>query len=163
MMRRAGEGVVLEVHLVDYTGARTPEADAELGRSGLEKVVDLVVFGDGLSKVGLPLDAGLNEVVAVHGGGHRRAFAAGLHELEHNRLPQHVLEHDTVRAQVEVTAAGHQLLSGGVVEMREQHLVGEPERPAYPSAHHIEVALHLLVGVRYEFRSRVYAGHWGVS
>ena len=129
------------------TRARPPEAYAELGGRGLEEVVDLVVLRDRLAQVGLALDTRLDEVVAVHGGGHRRALPPGLHELEHHRLPQHVLEHDAVGAQVEIAAAGHQLLALRVFEVAEQHLVGEAEGPAKPAAHHLEIALHLLVGV----------------
>ena len=121
----AGEGVVLEHDLVDYASAWAPEPRAELCGGGAEEGVDLVVLLDGLDEVDAALDAGLDEVVAVDGGGHGGGFAAGLHEVEHNGLAEDVLEGDAVGPEGELALALGELLALGVVEVSEEELVGE--------------------------------------
>jgi hypothetical protein len=66
----AGEGVVLEHHLVDDAGARLPEADAVLGRHDSRKSYTSALFSSVGQVLDLGADLGLDEVVAVHGGGH---------------------------------------------------------------------------------------------
>ena len=122
---RAGEGVVLEDDLVDYAGARAPESRAELRGGGAEEGVDLVVLLDGLDEVDAALDAGLDEVVAVDGGGDGGGVAAGLHEVEHDGLAEDVLECDAVGPERELALALGEVLAGGVVEVAEEELVGE--------------------------------------
>ena len=131
----AREGVVLQHHLVDDAGPRPPEADAVLGGGRAQEVVDLLVLVERRAEVALALDARLDEVVAVDRGGHGDRVAPGLHELEHGRLPQHVLQDHPVGAELQVALAGLHLLVLGVVQVSEQDLVGQGEGPAQPAAH----------------------------
>ncbi len=113
----AGKSVILQHHLVDDAGTGAPETDAVLGRCGPQEAVDLFILGQGLPEVMLTLDPGLDEVVAVLSGGDRDAAPASLHELEHSRLTQHVLEDDAVRAGEEIAHAGLHLLVLGVIQV----------------------------------------------
>jgi hypothetical protein len=140
--QRAREGVVLEHDLVDDPGARLPEADAESRRGRAQEVVDLAVLGERGAQVGGAVDARLDQVVAVDRGRHRDALAAGLHELEHAGLAQHVLEHDAVGAQRELAVPDVELLALGIVEVAEQDLLGQGERAGQAPPHHFEVARH---------------------
>ena len=135
----AGEGVVFEHDLVDYAGARAPESRAELRGGGAEEGVDLVVLLDGLDEVDAALDAGLDEVVAVDGGGDGGGVSAGLHEVEHDGLAEDVLECDAVGPERELALALGEVLAGGVVEVAEEELVGEGEGPAEPATDYVEV------------------------
>src|SRR6185503_2168296 len=83
-----------------------------------------------------------DEMIAVDGGRHRDARAPGLRELQHAALAEHVLEHHAVRTQGEMAAARHELLLLRLIEMSEQHLLGEGQRPGEAAAHHREARLH---------------------
>ncbi len=129
----AGERVVLEHDLVDDPAARLPEADAVLGRDRAEEVVDLGVgvLGD-LEVLDRP-DLGLDQVVAVDGGGHRDLGQAGGHELEQRHLRGGVLHGDAVGVEVGVGAAPLGAGRLGVAEVVEQDLLGEGQRLARPA------------------------------
>ena len=96
----AGERIVLQHNLVDDPGARPPEAQAIFGRRRTQKVVDLLVLGEGFPQIRGALDPRLDQVVAVNGGRNSDFFPPGLHELQQPRLPQYVLEYDAVRMQL---------------------------------------------------------------
>lgn len=96
------EGVVLEQDLVDDTRAWLPETDVVLGACGGKEVVDLLVDADGAIQILLTTNLGLNQVVAVDGGGVCHGGHAGGHELENSHLGGGILASDTVRPQLEV-------------------------------------------------------------
>ena len=126
----AGEGVLLEHDLVDDARAGLPEADAVLGRDGLEEVVDLVVALERGQEVDLAVLAGLDEVVAVHGGGHGHLGEAGGHELQQRHLGGGVLHGDAVGVEVGVAAAPLELLAlAGRARWLIEDLLGEGEGP----------------------------------
>ena len=144
---RARESVVLEDDLVNDAGARAPEAGAILCSGRLQKVVDLLVLGERFAEVALALDARLDEVVAVDRRRHRHRLAPRLAELQHRRLPEHVLQDDAVGTQEEIAASRLHLLVLRIVEVAQQDLVGESQRVTEPSAYDDEVALHRLVNL----------------
>ena len=126
-------------------GARAPEAGAILCSGRLQKVVDLLVLGERFAEVALALDARLDEVVAVDRRRHCHRLAPRLAELQHRRLPEHVLQDDTIGTQEEIAAPRLHLLMLRIVEVAQQDLVGEGQRVAESSAYDGEVALHRLV------------------
>ena len=123
----AGEGVVFEHDLVHDAGAGLPEAGAVAGRGAAEEVVDLFVLGDGLAEVGGGVDAGLDQMVAVDGGGDEGAFEAGELELEHRHLAGDILQADAVDLQGGVVLAAGDGLVFRVGEVAEEDFFGEGE------------------------------------
>ena len=122
----AGEGVILKHHLVDDAGPRLPEADAVLVGHGLEEIVDLVVPVDGLLEVRVRADLGLDQVVAMHRGGHGGLRLAGLHELKQGHLGGGVLHGHPVGSEVHVVgAAGEGRLGLSVPQVGVQNLLCE--------------------------------------
>ena len=63
------EGVILEDDLMDDAAAWFPEPDSVLGAGGGQEVVHLAVDVLGAGQVLVALDLGLDQVVAVDGGG----------------------------------------------------------------------------------------------
>ena len=61
----------------------------------------------------------------MDGGGHGGGVAAGLHEVEHDGLAEHVLECNAVGPESELALALGEVLAAGVVEVSEEELVGE--------------------------------------
>jgi len=98
----AGEGVLLEHHLVDDPGAGLPEARAVAGADRGQEVVDLSVALDGREQVRPAVVAGLDEVVAVGGGRNPDLVEAGGHELKPGHLGCGVLHRHPVGTQVDV-------------------------------------------------------------
>ena len=148
----AGKGIVFQRDLVDDAGARSPESCAELGGCRAQEVIDFAVLGERLAQVCRAFDARLNEVVAVDACGNGYRLSLRLHELEHAGLPEHVLQQHSVRADVQVALAGHHILIFGVVEVSQQHLVGERKRLIQPSSDDCEIALDSLIYLRRHFR-----------
>ena len=140
-----GKRVVLEHHLMDDARAGRPEPRAVARRSRAEKRVDLSVLAQRGPEIGQTLAARLDQVIAVDGRRHGDAIATGLHELQEAGLAEHVLEDDPVGAQREVALARRPGRRLRVVEVAEQQLVGERQRPADASAHDSEVPRHGLV------------------
>lgn len=95
----SGEGVVLEDDLVDDTGSGLPETDTVLGRGGGKEVVDLLVDVLGSGKVLKTLDLGLNQVVAVDGGGDSGLGHTGRHELKDGHLGGGILAGNSLLAE----------------------------------------------------------------
>ena len=114
---------------MDDAGARPPEAHAVLGGGGAQEVIDFAVLAQGFLQVLGSLNPGLDEVVAVDGGGHGGGAAHGLHKLEHGGLAQHVLEDDPVGAELDVGLTAHQAGLGRVVEVGQEYLVGQYQGP----------------------------------
>ena len=73
--------------------------------------------------------------------------------------PEHVLEHHAVGPQRELALAGGERLPFGIVEVPEQQLVRERERPRVAAAHDVEVSRHGLVDPRGHLRSGVDGVH----
>ena len=76
-----------------------------LAETRLEEVVDLGVGVDGGVEVDHGADLGLDEVVAVDGGGHGDLGQAGGHELQQRHLRRGVLHGDAVGVEVGVADA----------------------------------------------------------
>ncbi len=148
----ARKRVILQHDLVNDPGARLPEAASVLGRGRAQEVVDLAAFVERRPQVGSAVGAGLDEMVAMYGGRHRDPVALRLHELQHAALAEHVLENHAVRPNRQIAAARLQILFFGRVEMPEEHLVGQRQRPLQPAADHREVSPHRLVELRNRFR-----------
>lgn len=140
-----GEGVVLEQDLVDDTRAGLPETDVVLGACGGEEVVDLLVDADGAIQILLTTDLGLDQVVAVDGGGVCHGGHTGGHELEDGHLCGGILAGDTVWPQLEVGAATGDVLAFWVVQMGVQDLLCVCEGSVQPAADNGKVLRHLLV------------------
>ncbi len=71
----------------------------------------------------------LDQVVAVHRRRHGDLVAPRLHELQQAGLPEHVLKDDPVGAELQIAPARLELLAFRVVEVSEQDLVGQGQRP----------------------------------
>src|SRR5947209_8328490 len=78
--------------------------------------------------------AGLDQVVAVHGGRHRDLRQAGGHELEERHLRGGVLHGDTIRIEIGVAAAAFELLAVRVAEVVDEHLLGKGQGATEPLA-----------------------------
>ena len=81
-----GEGVVFEDDLVDDARAGFPETETVFGGGGSQKIVDLLVDVDSTLEILDATDLGLDQVVAVDGGGDGGGIHAGGHELEDGHL-----------------------------------------------------------------------------
>ena len=127
----AGEGVLLQHHLVDDACAGLPEADAILVADALQEVEDLVALQQRVLQVLLGAHAGLDEVVAVHGAGHGHLLAAGGAELQQGHLGGGVLHGHAVGGEIDVVLAA---IEGGlgvtIPEVGIKDLLGEGERAA---------------------------------
>ena len=127
----AGEGVLLQHHLVDDAGAGLPEADAVLVAHALQEAEDLVALVQGLLQVLGGTHAGLDQVIAVHGAGHGHLFAAGGHELEQGHLGGGVLHGHPVGGELHVVlAAPEGGLRLAVPEVGVQDLLRQGQGPA---------------------------------
>jgi hypothetical protein len=99
----------------------------------------------------------------VDGGWESGASAPGLHELEHRRLSQHVLEEHSVRPELEVALARlWRPAQGRLVQVGEKHLVGQTERPTKLPPDHLQSALHALIDRGRECRGGLNGDH-GIS
>ena len=122
----AGEGVVLQHHLVNDAGARLPEPDAVFVRHGLEEIVDFVVAVDGLLEIGIGPHLGLDQVVTVHRGRHRRLGLSRLHELQQGHLGRRVLHGHAVRSEIHVVrASGEGGLGRSVPQVGVEDFLGQ--------------------------------------
>jgi hypothetical protein len=106
------------------------------------------VLCERLPQVLSSLVARLYQVITVNGRRHGNPLAATLHELEHAGLGQHVLKNDAVGPQQQVALARNEILVLRVVEVPEQCLLGEGQRPAQPVANDFEPALRCLIDAR---------------
>src|SRR3990172_6158287 len=128
----AREGVVLEDDLVDDPRARPPEADAVLLRHRAEEVVHLLVLPDRAPQVVGGARLGADQVVAVHGRGHRHARAPRLHELQQGHLRRRVLHRDPVHGEAQDRPAALPRLALEVPAVGDQDLLGPRQPPAPP-------------------------------
>ncbi len=138
-------GVVFEHHLMHDPRARLPELRAVARRRRAQKLVDLVVLEKRGAQIGEPVGARLNQVIAVNARRHRHLLLSGLHELEHARLPQHILKDHAIRAQQEVALTAQKLLPARVVEVAKEDLVSQGQRTAQPGADLVYSFFHRLV------------------
>lgn len=144
--KTTGESVVLEDDLVNDTRAGLPETDVVLGARGAKEVIDLLVDVVGASQILLATNLGLNQVVAVDGGGSGDAGHAGAHELEEGHLGGGILASNTVGTELEVAGATLDLLTVRVVQVRVENLLSEGEGPVVQSGpDNAQVLAHLLV------------------
>jgi hypothetical protein len=159
----ARERVLLEHDLVDDPRARSPEADAVARRHALQEVVDLAVRGARRLHVGARADVSLDQVVAVHGRGHRRLVLAREHELQERHLRRRVLHGDPVRMQAHVAATGLELLVLRVHEMTEEDLLRVGQGTIEAPAGDLGATDELVVGARDQRRRRLDDGHGDTS
>ena len=136
---------------MDDAGAGAPEAGAVFGGGGAQEVIDFAVFGKRFAQVCRAFDARLYQMIAVDSGGDGDGIALRLHELQHARLPKHVLQDDAVGAGLEVANAGEHLLRFGIVKVAEQDFVRQGQRSVQAAAHDLDVALHRLIDFRRHF------------
>ncbi len=137
----AGEGVVLQHHLVDDARTGFPEADAVLVADALQEVEHLVALVERLLQILLRSHTRLDQVVAVYGAGHGHFGAAGGAELEQGHLRGGVLHGHAVGCEIHIIGAA---LVGGlrlaVPQVGVQDLLGVGER----LAHHFASDGHTL-------------------
>ena len=81
------------------TTAGFPEADPVLGSGRGQEVVDLLVEVLGPVQILLALNLGLDQVVAVDGGGDRHLGETRRDELEHGHLGSGVLTNTETQSQ----------------------------------------------------------------
>ena len=141
---------------MDDATAGLPEPDSVLSPGGGEEVVDLLVHVLGPGQVLVALDLGLDEMVAVDGGGDGHPGQAAADELQHRHLGSGVLHRHSVGSEPQVAGASLNVLLGRVVQVRVQDLLRQSHRPAQPLLHHLQVGHQLLVG---EGRALVELGH----
>lgn len=140
-----GEGVVLEQDLVNDTRAGLPETNVVLCAGGRQEFVDLLVDADGAGQVLLAADLGLDQVVAVHGGGVGNLGHACGHELQDGHLGGGVLARDAVGTQLQVGGTALNILALWVVQVGVEDLLGVGEGAVESCAHDGKVLGHLLV------------------
>ena len=88
---------------------------------------------------------GPDQVVAVHSRRHRHLFERGLHELEDGHLSGGILHRHPVGPELQVGLARYEVLPFGIIEVPEDDLLRQGERPLQSVPHHLEVLLHPLV------------------
>ncbi len=101
----AGEGIVLEYHLVDDAGTGLPEADVIAGGGRPKEVVHFLVLPVGGPEVVVGTLVGTDEVVAVHTGRHGHLLHAGVHKLQQGHLRRSILHSHAVGTEVGVVGA----------------------------------------------------------
>ncbi len=141
-----GEGVVLEDNLVDNTRTRVPEAHAVLSSGGGKEVVHLgvLVLSDG--EILLALDLGLNEVIAVDGGGDSSLGETRGNELKDGHLCSSILHSNAIGAKLEIRLAtndGSSILR--VVKVAVNNLFSVGQRLVHELANNLEVASKVSV------------------
>jgi len=87
----SGEGVVLENDLVNNTRAGVPETKTVLGAGGGQEVVNLLVDILGAGQILGASDLGLDQMVAVDGGGDSDVGETSGHELEQSHLSTRII------------------------------------------------------------------------
>lgn len=140
-----GESVVLEDDLVDDTRAGLPETNVVLGAGGGKEVVDLLVDVDSALEILLTTNLGLNQVVAVDGGGVGNGGHASGHELEDGHLGGGILAGNAIGAEAEVRGTALNVLLMGVVQVRVEDLLSVGKGAVETAADNGEVLGHLLV------------------
>lgn len=75
---------------MDNTRARFPETKTIFGCSGGEEVINFFIDVDGAFKILDTTDLGLNQMVAVYGGGDCSGVHTSRHELEQGHLTYYV-------------------------------------------------------------------------
>ena len=149
-----GKGVIFQGDLMDDAGARPPKAHAVLGRRCPQEVIDLAVFAQGLLQILRPLDPGLDQMVAVHRSRHGGGRPPGLHKLEHGRLPQHILQDDPIRPQLNVGFPPGQGGMARVVQMGQQDFVGQGQRRPAGLPRGLQVLVQSLIKPGNQFPGR---------
>jgi len=86
-------------------------------------------------------------------------LAQRLHELQHAGLAEHVLKHHAVRAQKQITLARNHFLFLGIIEMAEQHFVGQRQRSVQAAADHFQIARHGLIDLGDHLRRGFNSNH----
>ena len=124
----AGESVVLEDDLMDDPRSGLPETGAVTGGGAAQELVDFFILRDRDFEVRVSADAGLDQVVAVHGRRHDDALQAGELELQQRHLCGCVLQGDAVWLQHRVVDAPFDWLVGRIGEMAEEDLLGQRQR-----------------------------------
>lgn len=79
------------------TTSGLPESNTVLGSASGKEVVNLLVGLNGTSKILGSSGLGLNEMVAVHGGGDGNGGETSRHELEESHLGGSILASNSLR------------------------------------------------------------------
>ena len=154
---------MLEDDLVDDAATGTPEADAVFCRDALQEVVDLLVHVDRDVHVGARTDLGEDQVVAVHGGGHRGRRQTCGHELEQCHLCGGVLHRDAIGGEVGIAATALHVLVGGIGEVVDEDLFGQRERATEATPPEGDGIGEACIDAGDEFdRGSCADGHWGL-
>jgi hypothetical protein len=144
---------------VDDAGAGSPETDAVARRSAAQEVVDLPVRLPGALHVAVGADVGLDEMVAVDGGGYGGLVSTGEHELEQRHLGGRILHGDAIRVERHVALCGPEVLVLGVGEVAEEDLLPVAQGSSEAAAGDFDAARQTLVGAANEGGCRLDGGH----
>ena len=115
---------------MDDARARLPEPDSVLGRDGLKEVVDLGVDIVGHGEIDAAFALGLDEMVAVDGGGDCSLGKTGGHELQQCHLSGGVLHGDAIGVEIGIAAAALEFLVLRIAQMVDENLLGKGKRTA---------------------------------
>ena len=127
----ARERIVLEHHLMDDAGTRSPEANAIFQRNRTKEIVHLTVGLESGREVFLHTYIGTNQVVAMNRSRNSHTRFASIHELEQSHLSRSILHSHTVRAELNVIDSTLERLQCVVgIHMGKQHLLGVGQRTA---------------------------------
>jgi hypothetical protein len=107
-------------------------------------------------------DVSLDQMVAVHRGGHRGLVPAREHELEQRHLRGGVLHRDAVGVQADIARARLELRGRGLGEVAVEDLLGVGERAVQALAHRGDVAREGLVDALHQLRVVSIAGMRGL-
>ena len=80
---------------------------------------------------------------------------AGLHELEHGGLSQHVLQDHAVGTEQQIARARLHVLVFRVVEVSQQDLVRQGQGSPQAAADNREIALHRFVDLGWPFQASI--------
>jgi hypothetical protein len=82
-----------------------------------------------------------------------------LHELQHARLAEHILENHPVGSDLDIGLPARHACLGWVVQVRQQHLIRQAKWPAQMLANGVQAAIHLRIDGRHKFRSGLNGYH----
>ena len=126
---------MFQYHLVNDPRTRFPETHAVLVRGRGQEVVHLLVAALGDREILDRPDLGANQMVAVHGGRHRRLRPAGGHELENRHLRRRILHRHAIRVQQRRCLAARGQPLEAFIQVRKQNLFRQRQRTTHAFTH----------------------------